>query len=298
MPPPDRATRNTQLDLAPTWREMMRFYKVLKPAIWLMKLPLVGQLLSRIWVREGSDANWFIPVAEPVTAGKEYVLPGEIVARLLRATDGIFAMSACPCRTAFKCKDHPRGLGCLQLGPAVRGIPADVGGIISLQEALHHLQTGLSAGLTPTILHIESQADTFEVDKAGLLSICFCCECCCDVRLLLRDGPDRYWDQYSNRLPGIELVVGDRCTLCGDCLSACYGGERVIEMGARHALINDRCIGCGLCIPVCPEGAIEMRIAPDIDLVSELLDRVSERAQVWAGGDRDGRLETEDRGQG
>ena len=41
--------------------------------------------------------------------------------------DGIFVMSACTCRTVFKCQQHPRNLGCLQLGPAARGIPQELG---------------------------------------------------------------------------------------------------------------------------------------------------------------------------
>jgi hypothetical protein len=61
----------------------------------------------------------------------------------------------------------------------------------------------------PTILHMPSEAEIFEVDKTQMLSICFCCECCCDVRLLLREGPDRYWDLYNQRMPGLEVVISE-----------------------------------------------------------------------------------------
>jgi len=45
-----------------------------------------------------------------------------------------------------------------------------------------------------------------------MLSICFCYERCCDVRLMLRDGPNRYWDEYNHRLPGVQVLVSQACT--------------------------------------------------------------------------------------
>ena len=267
----------------------MDFYRTLKPGLWLMKLPLVGPFVQRATIQEGSDANWFIPraatipVGERIPAGEQLVLPELVVKRLLQEADGIFAMSACPCRTAFKCQKHPWNMGCLHLGPATYQIPAELGRRLTLQEGLDYLEGALAEGLMPTILHIPSEAEIFKVDKRRMLSICFCCECCCDVRLMLRSGPDRYWDFYNHRMPGLRVVVGPECTRCGECISACYGRERVITMGVERAEIHPRCIGCGRCIPACREGAISLEFDPQIDLMDALLEKVAARVQIGPG---------------
>ncbi|MBN1147160.1 MAG: 4Fe-4S binding protein [Anaerolineales bacterium] len=268
------------------WREIMAFYRYLKPGLWLMKLPLIGAILQKAAIKEGQDANWFIPVGETIQIneeiprGRQQILPGVVVERLLQAADGIFAMAACPCRTAFKCQAHSWDVGCLHLGPASYGIPPELGRQLSPEQGREHLRRALAEGLTPTILYIPSEAEIFRVDKARMLSICFCCECCCDVRLMLRKGPDRYWDTYNKRLPGLRMVVSDACTGCGECVDACYGGERVIRMGREKAEIHDRCLGCGRCISACPRGAISIEIEPGSDVLQALVERISERVRI------------------
>ena len=151
---------------------------------------------------------------------------------------------------------------------------------MDIDSALEHLHQALESGLIPTILYMPSEAEIFDVAPNRMLSICFCCECCCDVRLLLREGPDRYWDAYNYRLPGVRVVVGENCTLCGSCVEACYGGERVVRMGAEKAEVGTRCLGCGICVPACSEGAISLRFDSQTNLTAALLGRVSGRVQI------------------
>jgi len=262
----------------------MAFYHFLKPSLWLMKLPLLGPMLQKKYIKEQVDANWIIPVGEAVPTGVRSVLPRQVIAFLLGKADGIFAMHACPCRTAFKCQKHKTEIGCLHIGPAARRIPAELGRTLSLAEGLGYLDEALADGLIPTILHIPSEAEIFGVEKTRLLSICFCCECCCDVRLMLRDGPDRYWDEYNHRLPGVRVTVSPACTLCGACVSACYGGERVITLGPQKAEIHDRCIGCGRCVEACPQGAISLEFDPHTDVLAALLERIESRVEISGSG--------------
>lgn len=269
-----------QLQKAPAWRKIMAFYRYLKPGIWAMHLPVIGPWLQRIWIPENAEGTWFIPVNAEITTGEQVMLPGQVVERLIREAAGIFAMSACPCRTAFRCQQHPWRIGCLHLGTAAHQISGEVGRLLDTEEALKHLHQALESGLIPTILHMPSEAEIFGVEPSRMLSICFCCECCCDVRLLLQEGPNRYWDEYNHRLPGVEVVVGEDCTLCGSCVEVCYGGERVIRIGAERAEIGEHCLGCGVCLPACPEGAIVMHFDPKTDIIEALLVKVSERVHI------------------
>ena len=264
----------------------MAFYCRLKPGLWLMKAPLVGGLLQKAWIKEGEEANWFIPggftieIGASIPTGHQVVLPGLVVESLLREADGIFAMGACPCRTAFKCQAHPWEIGCLHLGPASKGIPEELGQQLTLAEGMAVLARALAKGLMPTILHMPSEAEIFGVEKTQMLSLCFCCECCCDVRLILREGPDRYWDLYNQRMPGLEVVVSEDCISCGDCVEACYGGERVITIDEHSAVMHERCIGCGKCVTACPEGAISMVFDPEVDFMKALGERINERVEI------------------
>ncbi len=115
-----------------------------------MRQPLVGTVLQKAWIRDERDANWILPVNEAIPLGQQVALPGRLVEQLLRAADGIFGMSACPCRTAFQCANHPRQIGCLHIGPAARQIPAELGRLMGLEEGLDHLRRALASGLIPT----------------------------------------------------------------------------------------------------------------------------------------------------
>ena len=264
------------------WLKIMAFYPTLKPSLWLMRLPLIGPYLQKKYIKEKVDANWIIPIGEAVPTGVRSVLPRQVIAYLLGKAGGIFAMHACPCRTAFKCQQHKTEIGCLHIGPAALGIPAEVGRILTLEEGLAYLDAALADGLLPTILHIPNEAVIFGVEKTRMLSICFCCECCCDVRLMLRDGPNRYWDEYNHRLPGVQVLVSQACTLCGACVSACYGGERVITLGPEKAEMHERCLGCGRCVEACPEGAISLEFDPHTDVLAALLERIESRVEISA----------------
>lgn len=280
------------LDRAPEWRKIMDFYTWLKPGLWLMRLPWIGPYLSKKKILPGRDANFFVPqvpasptavriaVGEAPPRGHQAVLPGLVVERLLREADGIFVMAACPCRTAFHCKNHSREIGCLHIGPAAKGISTRLGRHLTTEEGIAYLEAAVADGLIPTILYNPGEAEIFGVDKTRMLSICLCCECCCDVRLMLRSGPDRYWDLFNHRMPGIRMVVGDTCTHCGACVQACYGGEKVISLAGAKAEIGERCIGCGKCVAACPSEAISVEFDPQVDWMQSLLERISTHTRI------------------
>ena len=81
-------------------------------------------------------------------------------------------------------------------------------------------------------------------------------------------------DAFSNHIEGtcpdrtcgayIEYrIISDKCTLCGECLTACkYGaihGEKKEAFFSGYQpfeIKHTKCVKCGECIPVCPENAI------------------------------------------
>ncbi len=39
------------------WRQIMAFYRWLKPGLWAMRLPWIGPYLQRNWIKADSDAE-------------------------------------------------------------------------------------------------------------------------------------------------------------------------------------------------------------------------------------------------
>jgi len=52
-------------------------------------------------------------------------------------------------------------------------------------------------------------------------------------------------------------VILDKCTGCGDCVTACP--FQCISLSDDKAVISDACRLCGICVGICPTNAIEMK---------------------------------------
>jgi len=86
----------------------------------------------------------------------------------------------------------------------------------------------------------------------------------------------RWCHNPESQTPRPELmVVTERCTGCGDCLTACPTGAAVLEGGIPGA--TEVCTACGQCVDACLVGArtIAGRIMTVPEVMSELVrDRV------------------------
>ena len=124
----------------------------------------------------------------------------------------------------------------------------------------------------PTIIH--------DSTMVKLLAVCFCCDCCCDVRIGLKIGPKAFWERVIAP-PGVIPTVDESCNLCGECVKEGICHVKAISLGASKAeTTQGRCVAWGRCAEVCPPKAISFQIDPEIDVVEMLLSKVRERADI------------------
>jgi ferredoxin len=265
-----------------SWDDIMTIYAGLK-AKWrkagrLSRIPVVGDLLINKHFDKAADANWMVPVGEAIERGQSSAIPFDVLKPILEKASYIHRMNRCPCRDGYGCTQYPHDIGCLIMGPAARDIRPEFGGRVSVAEALGHAQNAVSSGLVPLIVHAESDAQLFGIEYRRMLAICFCCDCCCDIRMGLRLGPEVFWDNV-HRLPGLRVEVSDDCTLCGDCVGVCFRAD-VITMGQNKVQISEKCVGCGQCAEACPAGAISFQMEEGSDLVGHLLHQIADRTEI------------------
>jgi pyruvate formate lyase activating enzyme len=86
----------------------------------------------------------------------------------------------------------------------------------------------------------------------------------------------RWCHNPESQNPGPELMITvERCTACGDCLTACPAGAAVLVDGVPG--VTDVCTACGRCVEACLAGArtIAGRTMTVAEVMSELVrDRV------------------------
>ncbi len=65
------------------------------------------------------------------------------------------------------------------------------------------------------------------------------------------------------------------CTLCAD-----YCPAQAITWGESLQVDPDECTGCGMCAAVCPTGALEAQAPTNVELLTQIQERVKEGASV------------------
>lgn len=87
-----------------------------------------------------------------------------------------------------------------------------------------------------------------------IVSICMCCECCCNFLKMLKTY-ERPADHTQS--PFRAYIDPELCVECGTCEESCQI-EAIKEGDEVYTVDETRCIGCGLCVPTCPEEAISL----------------------------------------
>jgi ferredoxin len=255
---------------------LMKLWPLSKAAFWLGKQPVLGRLLQPVFNANKNHAV-IIPVNEAILPTSSQVLPYHLLQPLIEGASARFKMDKCMCRENEGCQNYPHEIGCLSLGEAAARINPALGTQLGVKDALSHMEQAMQRGLVPLIAHTTFDAYLLGIPYRRMLTVCFCCDCCCVVRHGLHKGPPAFWD-IVNRLPGLTVEVGEECVACGMCLKACPVGAIQIEDGL--AFITEQCKGCGRCVEVCPVEAVRMRVAPEIDVFDHLQRRISEYTNI------------------
>jgi UDP-glucose 4-epimerase len=153
-----------------------------------------------------------------------------------------------------------------------------------VEEALEHVRNKTASGLIPMIGRVRMDDFYYGIPNRGrMLTVCFCCPCCCSVLNTLQYLPEEAKSSLV-RLKGVNVKVdAGQCIQCRSCIDACFAGAIILSNGKiRHD--EHQCIGCGRCSMVCPQQATSM-IVENMDItVDEILGRIKARVNVESGG--------------
>ena len=221
------------------------------------------------WTRPDKTNVRWLPINEDIEQPESAALPHEILYRFIEEASHRVIYNNCVCREANRCQDYPIGIGCLQMGDSALDSDPALRREVGVDEAKQYVEKAISNGLVPVVGKVRIDNFIFGIkDRARLLTVCFCCECCCITRFN-RYAPARYLDSIFPRLDSIAIKVTDDCKGCGKCAEHCYIGA--IEVVGGKARIGEMCRACGRCASFCPSGAVKISIEDP-----EFLDRAYE----------------------
>ncbi len=220
------------------------------------KIPGLRRVFS--WTNPRKNSITYLPVNRQVTYKEEEILP-QTIHNLIEQTDTIVIMDRCACRYGHGCQNHPVDIGCMFMGESALQFPENMRRPVTRRQAHAHVDRAISAGLVPLTGKVRFDNDAFLIpDRNQLLSICFCCHCCCMMRGY-KYMPAEQLDEVMPRVEGFQLEITEACTGCGECLEYCGWDAIYIENG--RAVHTDKCRGCGRCAAHCPQQAVKITIA-------------------------------------
>jgi len=206
---------------------------------------------------EKTNMSW-LPINRNIESAGEIALPEAVLDRFIEKAKHRVIVNFCGCREAMRCKEYPSDIGCLMMGDSALEIPVKSSREVSIDEAKAHVRRGIAAGLVPIAGKARLDNDLFMIpDRGKLLTVCFCCECCCITRFT-RYVPAGTLDRIHHPVEGLSMSVTDECMGCGTCAKICYLGAVTIKN--KRAVIGDLCRLCGRCALNCPKGAMKLKL--------------------------------------
>jgi UDP-glucose 4-epimerase len=255
---------------------LLKLWPIYKASFWLGKQPGMEYLLKPVFNQKIHQVT-MIPVNEAIADGNQTVMPYSLLMELVEQSSNCFIMHECACRKHESCQTHPIDLGCLFLGDGAAQIHSSLGEICDKRKAKQHIQNSLEAGLYPLVAHTMLDSFTLGISYKRMLTVCFCCECCCMVQGGLRKGPKSFL-KVIQPLPGLRFTIGEECGTCGLCIEKCPVGA--ISANHRGVEINGECKGCGICVQECPNEAIKMEITGKREFLQGFNQRMKSYADI------------------
>ena len=255
---------------------IMRLWPLYKIVLWMGKQPGIGRLIRPVFSSKIHQMS-LIPVNEAITQRDQIVLPYSLLNQFVEQSTARFIMAECVCRSHDNCQSHPVNIGCLFLGDGAAQIHPHWGDCVTLRKPKSIYNEACRMGLSPLIAHTLIDAVTLGIPYKRMLTICFCCECCCAVYRGMRQGPEVI-KHIIQRLPGIIMTVRDECIGCGACIDRCPVGA--ISFNHRGVEIREECKGCGICVNACQYGAIMMEISGEVELLTGFRERMKSYASI------------------
>jgi UDP-glucose 4-epimerase len=239
------------------WPPMMRMgMRTCQASFRIGSLPKLRDIHP--WTRkEKTNVTW-LPININIEKTVNTPLPAEVVEDYIRRSEHRSIVDFCGCRKAWECKHYPEQIGCLHMGETALETPKSLAHMAGVDEALRHLDKAVKAGLVPIIGKARVDNFIFGVkDRNKLLTVCFCCECCCITRNM-KYLPKEHLDKIFVPLEGVSIEVTEECTGCGTCAERCFINAITIQDG--RSVIGERCRACGRCATFCPQKAIKVRL--------------------------------------
>ncbi|MBW1893421.1 MAG: 4Fe-4S binding protein [Deltaproteobacteria bacterium] len=248
----------------------------------LSNYPIIGRAIEYLLFEDDEifylPKNKAIPVNKSLTQKEDMVMPSQVLDHFIREANYHWIMDFCICRDSTNCKDYPIDLGCMFLGEAAMGINPKWGRRVTEAEAIEHAKRCRDAGLVHLIGRNKLDKVWLNVGPGKkLLTVCNCCPCCCLWKVLPEINPSI--GSKINRMPGISMIVTDKCVGCGICAKEDVCFVNAIHIENEHAVIGANCRGCGRCVTVCPNDSIEVKIENN-QFMTDTISRISNVVNV------------------
>ena len=266
----------------PAW--WLDFLKIIWPITKLSaratQWPVVGKLLSPAVIPFFTGKNFhisYLPVNATISGAQSMVLPTRLIEEITRRSAHRVIIKRCTCRDSESCSTYPVEEACLLLGEGTKSIDARIARHVSVDEALEHLRHMLDLGLIPMMGRVLMDNYFWGVPNRGkLLTICFCCPCCCTIFNSVRFFPAEVKDSFV-RVKGLSVTVDpNTCQRCGTCVEACF--FQAISLTPHGIVHYDAlCKGCGRCAVVCPTKAVAVEVENLDEAVEEIIGRIRRR---------------------
>jgi UDP-glucose 4-epimerase len=200
-----------------------------------------------------------IKVGKDVGSTSNEILPENILHELIDRAQHHLIMDECICRTAFKCEHFTKDVGCIFMGETAMSFPPGLGRIATKEEAHRHVDRAVSLGLLPLAGKVNVDNTGFLVPyRKKLLSVCFCCHCCCMMGYFRHASPD-HLRRIFPPVEGMSVTVTEKCKGCGTCVETCVFDAITLKDG--RAVHSEKCRACGRCVNACPNGAVRITIS-------------------------------------